>query len=85
MNSSDATRQDATGRPVWDLIQAQDLIAEISELQRFLSIAHTLLREGSIELDPDLSLLFYSYWDSDVPEKLQATSDLLDRARKDIS
>lgn len=85
MNSVDATRQGYAGCPGWDIIQAQDLIGEISDLQRFLSIAHTLLREGSIELDPDLSLLFYSYWDAGIPEKLQAASDLLDRARKAIA
>jgi hypothetical protein len=84
MNSYDAPRQAATGCPGWDLIQAIDILSEIAESQRFVTIAHTLLRETDREVDPDLSLLFYTYLDAGIPAKLQAATDLIESVRKTL-
>jgi hypothetical protein len=85
MNSYDAPEQVPTGRHGWDLIQAQDILGEIAESQRFLTIAYMLRREALIEIDPDFELLFDCYWNSDVPAKLQAATELIESVRKTLS
>lgn len=84
MNSYDAPRQAATGCGKLDLLEAQDIISEIAENQRFLEIIETLQIETSIQLDPNVSLLLCCYHTADIPAKLQAAHDLIESVRKSL-
>lgn len=82
MNSYQSTGQGVSKNPGLDLTQAQDLIADIVHLQRFLSIANALQRETFLEIDPSFALLLEAYEDSAVPEKLQVVLDLIEGAKR---
>lgn len=85
MNSYDAPEQVPTGCPGCDLIDAVDLLTEITESQRFLTIINTLRWESLREIDPDVRLLLSCYEDSNVLAKLQQVSDLIESARKTLT
>jgi hypothetical protein len=84
MNSYDAPRQAATGCGKLDLLEAQDIISEIAENQRYLTILNILLQESLIEVDSNVGLLLDCYESAAVPAKLQAASDLIESVRKSL-
>jgi hypothetical protein len=84
MNSSVTNGQAATGCRKVDLLEAQDILSEIAENQRFLEIIETLQIETSIQLDPNVSLLLCCYHTADIPAKLQAAHDLIESVRKSL-
>jgi hypothetical protein len=84
MNSSATPRQAATGCRKGDLLDAQDIISEITEHQLFLEIIETLQIEASLQLDPRVSLLLCCYHAADIPAKLQAATDLIESVRKSL-
>jgi hypothetical protein len=84
MNSSVTNGQAATGCHGWDLIQAQDILSEIADSQRFLEIIEALLRETIIEVDPKITLLLSCYQSSDIPCKIQSAHNLIESVRKSL-
>jgi hypothetical protein len=84
MNSYDAPRQAATGCRKLDLLEAQDILSEIAEAQRYLTIIDTLLRESIVQVDPDVSLLLDCYQSLGIPDKIQVTDRLIENARKSL-
>jgi hypothetical protein len=84
MNSYDAPRQASVGCCKVDLLEAQDIISEIAEHQRFLEIIETLQIETSLQLDPRVSLLLCCYHAADIPAKLEAVTDLIESVRKSL-
>jgi hypothetical protein len=85
MDTSGVTGQAVAGCPRCDLIDAVDLLTEITESQRFLTIINTLRWESLREIDPDVRLLLSCYEDSDVPAKLQQVTDLIESVRKTLT
>jgi hypothetical protein len=84
MNSYDAPRQPVTACRKGDLLDAQDILSDIVQSQKYLDIINILLRESLIEVDPGISLLLDCYEAAAVPAKLQAATDLIESVRKSL-
>ncbi|MBE9197180.1 hypothetical protein IQ219_18150 [Synechocystis sp. LEGE 06083] len=84
MKTSGITGQAVTGCHKLDLLEAQDILSEIAENQRYFTILNVLSQESLIQIDPNVDLLLDCYEAAAVPAKLQAVIDLIESVRKTL-